>query len=141
MLLGDAGALEPGGRKSRFSCCAIGDLKFDVRCVLVVGTPFVPSRAESRSDEKGSVDSGWARWLLRLSSIRVRAVENSCLRGVLEIRDKTVGRDARGRANAGVKNGSTLGCARSSISAVLRRSIVVKQITGGRRSASYDLGD
>ena len=61
ILLGEEGALEPGGRESRFSCCAVGDLKFEVRCVLVVGTPFVPSSAELRRDEKGSVDSGWAR--------------------------------------------------------------------------------
>jgi len=57
---------------------------------------------------------------------------------VLEIRDSTVGRAAMGRANAGAKKGSTLGCARSSISAVLRRSIVVEQTAETFRPVSSE---
>jgi len=126
-LLGEAGALKPGGRYSRFSCWAEADLKLEVRCELDVGTPFVLSSVELRRSAKGSFDSDWARELSRSSSNRGRVVEKSCFRGVFEKRDSIVGLAVMGRVNAGARNGSTLGCARSSISAVLRRSIVANQ--------------
>jgi len=47
----DFGALSPGGCWCRFSACAVGDLKRDVRPVPVVETPFVPSSCSFRKSD------------------------------------------------------------------------------------------